>query len=102
MTAIRAYVKTRLLASCFRIPMTPLRIAKRIAQIRYSFALEWPVSAHTVQMKQSETLSSGRNDRGFLDLTNDGEFVLDCEVGDQYPHDLASIVRTEKMLCVDE
>jgi hypothetical protein len=42
------------------------------------------------------------DDRGFLDLTNNGEFVLDGEVGDQYPHGLASIVRAEEMFSVDE
>ena len=47
------------------------------------------------------SLSKGvrnRDNGGFLDLADDGEFVLDGEVGDQYPHGLASIVRTEEML----
>jgi hypothetical protein len=43
-----------------------------------------------------------RNNCGLLDLTNDGEFVLDCVVGDQYPHGLASIIGTEEVFCVDE
>ena len=38
------------------------------------------------------------DDRGFLYPAHDGEFGLDCEVSDQYPHGLASIVRTEEML----
>ena len=36
--------------------------------------------------------SLGGDDRGFLNLPNDGEFVLDREVSDQYSHGLASIV----------
>jgi catechol 2,3-dioxygenase-like lactoylglutathione lyase family enzyme len=43
-----------------------------------------------------------RNDCGLLDLTNDGEFVLDCVVGDQYPHGLASITGTKEVFCVHE
>ena len=34
----------------------------------------------------------GRDDRGFLDLTDNGELVLDREVGNQYTHGLASII----------
>ena len=33
----------------------------------------------------------GRDDRGLLDLADNGELVLDCEVCDQYPHGLAAI-----------
>jgi len=43
-----------------------------------------------------------RNNCGLLDLTNDGEFVLDCVVGDQYPHGLASITGTKQVFCVDK
>src|SRR6266540_1272259 len=44
----------------------------------------------------------GRYERGFLDLANDGEFVLDRVVGNQYPHGLASVTGTEQMFCVDQ
>ena len=34
----------------------------------------------------------GRDDRGLLDLTDNGELVLDRKVGNQYTHGLASII----------
>ena len=34
----------------------------------------------------------GRDDRGFLDLTDNGELVLDREVGNQHTNSLASVI----------
>ena len=42
-------------------------------------------------MRKQPRLLFSRGNCGFLDLTNNGELVLDCEVGDQYPYGLASI-----------
>ncbi len=42
-------------------------------------------------MRKQPRLLFSRGNCGSLDLTNYGELVLDCEVGDQYPYGLASI-----------
>jgi hypothetical protein len=49
-------------------------------------------SAKAARFASSPRSRLGRDNRGFLDLTDNGEFVLDREVGNQYTHGLASII----------
>ena len=49
-------------------------------------------SARAARFASSPRSRLGRDDRGLLDLTHNGELVLDREAGNQYTHGLASII----------